>query len=72
MKVAVDNQGKVIRNELVQTTGFVSLDKAALEAVEKGAPYPVPPDALSGSDLEFVIPIRFTLESVAPPIGKCK
>jgi protein TonB len=72
VKVTVDSQGRLVASELLQTTGYSSLDKAALDAVEKAAPYPVPPDGLNGPDLEFIYPINFMRETLSKSQEGCK
>jgi len=37
------------------------LDRAALRAAKKAAPYPPVPDLLQGESFEFDIPFRFVL-----------
>ncbi len=61
--VTINRQGNIVSASVVQASEFDSLNDAALEAVNKVAPYPAIPDAISGSTFEFTAPIKFVLQN---------
>jgi len=61
ISVVINRQGNVISTSLLQSSGVDILDEAALEAVNKAAPYPATPDAVSGATFEFTAPLKFIL-----------
>ena len=61
--VTINRQGNIVSATVVQASEFDTLNEAALEAVNKVAPYPAIPDAISGSTFEFTAPIKFVLQN---------
>ncbi len=59
--VIIDRQGNIISTSILQSSEYTSFNDAALDAVNKAAPYPKIPDAISGATFEFTAPIKFTL-----------
>ena len=63
IRLRIDRAGRVLFYTLDQTTGFVELDEAIREMVRHASPVPeVPQHYPGGGQLEFVIPIAFTLD----------
>jgi protein TonB len=62
VELQLDGNGKLKSKKIIQSSGFESLDKQALEMVEKAAPFPAPPEALRGSNFSIKVPIPFKLE----------
>ncbi len=62
VELLLDGNGKLKSKKIIQSSGFESLDKQALEMVEKAAPFPAPPEALRGSNFSIKVPIPFKLE----------
>jgi len=62
VELQLDNNGKLKSKKIIQSSGFDSLDKQALEMVEKAAPFPSLPEALRSSNVRFKVPIPFKLE----------
>lgn len=62
VELQLDGNGKLKSKKIIQSSGFESLDKQALEMVEKAAPFPAPPEALRGSNFNIKVPIPFKLE----------
>lgn len=60
--VVVNRQGNIVSASILQGSEFDSLNDAALEAVNKVAPYPAIPEAIPGATFEFTAPIRFVLQ----------
>ncbi|MDI1309834.1 MAG: energy transducer TonB [Methylotenera sp.] len=62
VELLLDGNGKLKSKKIIQSSGFESLDKQALEMVEKAAPFPAPPEALRGSNFSIKVPIPFKLQ----------
>lgn len=62
VELLLDGNGKLKSKKIIQSSGFESLDKQALEMVEKAAPFPAPPEALRGSNFSIKVPVPFKLE----------
>ncbi|GGY62557.1 hypothetical protein GCM10011613_02570 [Cellvibrio zantedeschiae] len=60
--VTINRQGNIVSTSVVQASEVEALNEAALEAVNKVAPYPAIPDAISGATFEFTAPIKFVLQ----------
>jgi len=62
VELLLDGNGKLKSKKIIQSSGYESLDKQALEMVEKAAPFPEPPEALRGGSFSIRVPIPFKLE----------
>jgi protein TonB len=62
VELLLDGNGKLKSKKIIQSSGFESLDKQALEMIEKAAPFPAPPEALSDSNFSIKVSIPFKLE----------
>jgi len=58
----LDKQGRLTKVDLAETSGYQLLDRAALEAVRQGAPYPEIPAPLKMNSFQFKLPISFVLK----------
>jgi protein TonB len=63
VELSLDGNGKLKSKQILQSSGYDSLDQQALEMVEKALPFPQPPEALRGSNFTIKVPIPFKLES---------
>jgi protein TonB len=63
VELSLDGNGKLKSKQILQSSGYDSLDQQALEMVEKALPFPQPPEALRGSNFTIRVPIPFKLES---------
>jgi protein TonB len=45
----------------VRTSGFAALDQETIDTVRRAAPFPPPPENLSGETFDFTVPIRFNI-----------
>ncbi len=63
VELSLDGNGKLRSKQILQSSGYDSLDQQALEMVEKALPFPAPPEALRGSNFTIRVPIPFKLES---------
>ena len=62
VELQLDGNGKLKSKKIIQSSGYEALDKQALEMVDKAAPFPLPPEALRGSNFSITVPIPFKLE----------
>jgi len=60
--VTINRQGNIVSTSILQASEVESLNEAALEAINKVAPFPAIPDAIAGATFEFTAPIRFILQ----------
>jgi len=61
VSVVIDRQGNILENSLLESSQFDLLNKAALDAVKRSAPFPALPAEVGGAHFEFTVPIRWTL-----------
>lgn len=59
--VVIDRKGNILNTSVLEESRYSLLNKEAQEAINRAAPFPEMPAALSGSRFEFTVPIRFTL-----------
>ena len=59
---SLNRQGRLMKVNLAQTSGYQLLDQAALEAVQQAAPYPEIPAELKTNTYQFKLPIYFVLK----------
>jgi len=57
---SLDRQGHVISSKIVKSSGYTSLDQAAIDAVQRAQPFPVPPTGYDGA-LDFTVPMKFSI-----------
>ncbi len=58
----LNKQGQLTQLRLDRTSGYKLLDQAALDAVQKGAPYPEIPPQLKMRFFQFKLPVSFILK----------
>jgi len=58
LRINLDRNGNVTGSEVAQTAHEL-LDAAAQKAVQKGAPYPKPPEQLEGEQFQILVPVVF-------------
>ena len=58
---AIDRQGMLIVAQIKGSSGYVPLDQAALDMVDRAAPFPPMPSEMLQSQLELVVPVQFSL-----------
>ena len=64
----LDRQGRLSGNRVLRTSGFATLDSAALELVRQAQPFPAPPSGSAAPRFNMVINIRYEL---TPPLPRC-
>lgn len=61
VSVVIDREGNILNSDLLESSKFDLLNKEAIEAVKRSAPFPALPEEVSGARFEFTVPIRWTL-----------
>ncbi len=59
--VIVDRNGNLLSSNIIESSKHELLNKEALEAIKRSAPFPVLPDAITGVRFEFSVPMRWAL-----------
>lgn len=59
---AVDGYGRIVSSAIVASSGTASLDKAAIETLERAGILPPPPMELSGKTIELSLPIQYRIK----------
>ncbi|UCD11499.1 MAG: energy transducer TonB, partial [Nitrospinaceae bacterium] len=59
----LNKAGELRELSLLESSGHATLDRAALAAVEKAAPFPAIPEMLGERSMRFKLPVSFRLES---------
>ena len=59
--VVIDRQGNIIGTNILENSKYELLNKEALEAIKRSAPFTPLAEAISGSRFEFTVPMRWTL-----------
>ncbi|WP_105103207.1 TonB family protein [Microbulbifer pacificus] len=61
LNVTIDSRGNVIDVATLQESRYSSLNREALDAVERAGPYPATPPQLKMTEYKFSVPITFRL-----------
>ena len=61
VSVVIDREGNILNSDILESSKFDLLNKEALDAVKRSAPFPGLPAEIAGSRFEFTVPIRWTL-----------
>lgn len=61
LQLYFNHEGEITDQELVQSSGFSDLDRAALRAIRRAAPYPLPERTLKGEIIVVEVPVNFRL-----------
>lgn len=59
--IVIDRQGNILSTNILETSKFELLNKEALEAIKRSAPFPELPVEMAGARFEFSVPMRWTL-----------
>ncbi|MDR3515996.1 MAG: TonB family protein [Azospirillaceae bacterium] len=57
----IDRDGQVLSSQLIRSSDSSALDDESLALLQRAAPLPPPPDAVTGERIELTVPIRFSL-----------
>jgi TonB family protein len=55
----IDRFGHLLSTEIVKSSGFPALDRAAIATIERSQPFPIPPSEVISAGLNFSIPMTF-------------
>jgi protein TonB len=58
---SLDRQGRVTASRIVKSSGSASLDQETLDLVRRAQPFPAPPAAMVGAQIDLTVPIRFNM-----------
>jgi periplasmic protein TonB len=58
----IDRDGWVRASHIVQSSGSPALDAETLAMLNRAQPMPHPPAQITGSELSFVVPVRFSIK----------
>ncbi len=58
---SLDRQGKVTASRIVKSSGSAALDQETLDLVRRAQPFPAPPAAMAGAQIDLTVPIRFNM-----------
>lgn len=61
VSVIINREGRVISIEVLEESRHGLLNRAALDAIERAAPFPEVPSAIQGRYYEFAVPFNFIL-----------
>lgn len=59
--IVIDRQGNVLNTNLLESSKFDMLNKEALDAIKRSAPFPALPVEIAGARFEFTVPMRWAL-----------
>ena len=58
---SLDRQGKVTAARVTKSSGSGALDQEALDLVRRAQPFPPPPAAMPGAQIDLTVPVRFNV-----------
>lgn len=61
LRFTVDRQGRIVAQDIAQSSGNPFLDRAAEGMLERAAPLPAIPEAIEADKVEIEIPVSFSL-----------
>jgi protein TonB len=61
IRFVMDREGRVLSSVLERSSGFVSLDREAVDLPRRAQPLPKPPDDVEGATIELVVPVEFSV-----------
>ncbi|MCT2400373.1 energy transducer TonB family protein [Novosphingobium mangrovi (ex Huang et al. 2023)] len=59
IRFRIDRNGALLSADIVGSSGRFMLDRMALQAVRRAAPFPPPPESLGTPPLAFTVPVAF-------------
>jgi len=59
IRFRIDRKGALVSSEIAGSSGQFLLDRLALQAVRKAAPFPAPPAEMKDAGLTFTVPVAF-------------
>jgi protein TonB len=68
VRFVLDRSGRLISNELLQSSGLKPFDLEALAIVDRTQPFPVPPPEIDDDRLKFTVPMCFDGKAGMSPL----
>jgi protein TonB len=65
LRIRIDRIGRILACIIDQSHKLPPLDEAALQLVHSAAPLPPPPPSVIGAEVEFVIPVTYSLNETS-------
>jgi protein TonB len=59
--IIIDRQGNILSTSLLESSKFELLNKEAVDAIKRSAPFTILPEAIPGTRFEFSVPMRWEL-----------
>lgn len=59
LNFSVAHDGRLLSKAIISPSGDETADKAAVTMLERAAPFPPMPDAMSDAEMTFALPVRF-------------
>jgi protein TonB len=61
LSFSLDRHGRVTTARITKSSGSGALDQEALDLVRRAQPFPAPPAALTGAQIDLTVPVRFNM-----------
>jgi len=58
---SLDRHGRVTAARITKSSGSAALDQETLDLVNRAQPFPAPPAAMPGAQIDLTVPIRFNI-----------
>jgi protein TonB len=58
---SLNRQGRVTASRITKSSGSAALDQETLDLVHRAQPFPPPPTAMPGAQIDLTVPIRFNM-----------
>jgi protein TonB len=58
---SIDRKGRVTSSHVAKSSGSASLDREALQLIQRSQPFPTPPATLADAALSFTVPLDFNV-----------
>jgi protein TonB len=65
LRFTMDRSGKVLQWNIERSRGYSLLDSEVRELIQRASPLPPPPDEVTGSNIEMVVPVEFFVRRTA-------
>ena len=59
VRFRLDRNGRIVASEVMTSSGSTMLDTEAQAILARASPLPIPPEQVSGEQIELVVPIKF-------------
>lgn len=59
--VVIDRRGQILGTNILESSQYELLNKEAIDAIRRSAPFPALPEEIAGARFEFTVPMRWAL-----------